>query len=85
VISEMSGADVGCEFRLYFASVSSQPLTVRNKKMSRVFVAAAALFGVPENGALPETRGKPGYLPVDSCAVSVGNYPPFRVQRFSHL
>jgi hypothetical protein len=53
-ISEMSGADVGCEFRLYFASVSSQPLTVRNKKMSRVFVAAAALFGVPGNGALPE-------------------------------
>ena len=47
MISEMSGADVGCEFRLYFASVSSQPLTVRNKKTSRVFVAAAALFGVP--------------------------------------
>jgi hypothetical protein len=47
VISEISFADAGCAFRLYFARVRGQPLTVRNKNMSLAFAAAAALFGVP--------------------------------------
>jgi hypothetical protein len=44
VISEVSVSDVGSEFRLYFASVSGQPLTVRNKNISRAFAAAAAVW-----------------------------------------
>jgi hypothetical protein len=70
VISEVCVGDVGSEFRLYFANVSGQPLTVRNKNMSVALAGLQPLYLECQAGKIAVSPGTaPGHtIPLSTVA-----------------